>query len=95
MARIPVERRGGFPWWGWLLLALAVLALIALLLLALMGDDEEPELGVVDPEPTPTLATGEVSPPAVTPTPPVAAQGDQTPRQATTTGRTALVPSPT
>ena len=80
MARIPVERRGGFPWWGWLLLALAVLALIALLLLALMGDDEEPELGVVDPEPTPTLATQEVSPPAVTPTPPVVAQGAETPQ---------------
>jgi hypothetical protein len=31
MAEIPVERKGGVPWWVWLLGALLLLALLALL----------------------------------------------------------------
>ena len=39
MAEIPVEKKGGMPWWVWLLLAL----LVAALLWWLLGDDDEPE----------------------------------------------------
>ena len=28
MAEIPVEKKSGMPWWGWILAALAALALI-------------------------------------------------------------------
>lgn len=39
MAEIPVEKKGGIPWWVWLLLAL----LIAALLWWLLDDDDERE----------------------------------------------------
>ncbi len=67
MARIPVrERRGGFPWWGWLLLALVALALLALLWALLAGDDDD-EVAGVDPEvvATEVLATAVVEPAVV------------------------------
>lgn len=44
MAEIPVERKGGIPWWVWLLLALLLLALLWWLL----ADDDE-EVAVVVP----------------------------------------------
>lgn len=44
MAEIPVEKKGGIPWWVWLLLALLLLALLWWLL---TRDDEE--VAVVEP----------------------------------------------
>lgn len=38
MAEIPVERKGGIPWWAWLLLALVA---AALLIWAFTGDDDD------------------------------------------------------
>lgn len=43
MAEIPVEKKGGIPWWVWLLLALLLLGL----LFWLFADDDEAE--IVDP----------------------------------------------
>lgn len=43
MAEIPVERKGGIPWWVWLLLALLLLALLWWLLV-----DDDDEVAVVD-----------------------------------------------
>ena len=40
MAEIPVEKKSGMPWWGWLTAALAVLALIWLV----FGDSIENEV---------------------------------------------------
>ena len=39
MAEIPVEKKGGIPWWVWLLLAL----LVAALLWWMLDDDDAPE----------------------------------------------------
>ena len=47
MANIPVERKGGTPWWTWLLALLAIIGLIWLI--AELFDDDEPEVATVDP----------------------------------------------
>ena len=45
MAEIPVEKKGGIPWWVWLLL---LALLLALLFWLLADDDDEVETAVVD-----------------------------------------------
>lgn len=52
MAEIPVQKKGGVPWWVWLLL----LALVAVLLIWWIADDDEVETAAVDPVATETVA---------------------------------------
>lgn len=40
MAEIPVEKKSGFPWWAWVLLALLLVALLWWLISAFDNDDD-------------------------------------------------------
>jgi len=55
MAEIPVQRRGGIPWWGWLLLALLAVAL----LIWIFNDNDDDEVAVLD-QPA-VVATGAIT----------------------------------
>lgn len=67
MANIPVERKGGTPWWTWLLALLAIIGLIWLI--AELFDDEpdaddlavvDDDVGVVE-EPMDDMTTGAIT----------------------------------
>lgn len=64
MAEIPIERKGGIPWWVWLLLALLVLGL----LFWLFADNDEAEVAPV--------AAVETEAPLVVGTDPAATTGE-------------------
>lgn len=49
MANIPVERKGGTPWWTWLLALLAVIGLIWLIAELFDDEPDEDDIAVVDP----------------------------------------------
>ena len=49
MAEIPVEKKSGIPWWGWLLALLALIAVAAILWLSLADDDDPDTTEVVVP----------------------------------------------
>lgn len=48
MANIPVERKGGTPWWTWLLAVLAIIGLIWLIAELLEGEPDEDDLATDD-----------------------------------------------
>lgn len=48
MANIPVERKGGTPWWTWLLALLAIVGLIWLIAELFDTEPDEDDLAVVD-----------------------------------------------
>ena len=49
MANIPVERKGGTPWWTWLLALLAIVGLIWLIAELFDTEPDEDDVAVVDP----------------------------------------------
>ncbi|MEP0548997.1 MAG: hypothetical protein ABJF88_18835 [Rhodothermales bacterium] len=49
MANIPVERKGGTPWWTWLLALLAIAGLIWLIAELFDDEPDEDDIAVVDP----------------------------------------------
>lgn len=49
MANIPVERKGGTPWWTWLLALLAIIGLIWLIAELFDDEPDEDDIAVVDP----------------------------------------------
>ncbi len=49
MANIPVERKGGTPWWTWLLALLAIIGLIWLIAELFDDEPDEDDVAVVDP----------------------------------------------
>jgi hypothetical protein len=57
MAEIPVERKGGIPWWAWALLAL----LAAVLLIWLFNQNDDPEVAVLGAPTAQVAAIGPVT----------------------------------
>ena len=49
MANIPVEHKGGTPWWTWLLALLAIIGLIWLIAELFDDEPDEDDIAVVDP----------------------------------------------
>ena len=49
MANIPVERKGGTPWWTWLLALFAIVGLIWLIAELFDAEPDEDDLAVVEP----------------------------------------------